>query len=215
MKRVDFNSLSPTLKWRIILASHNASSKNKPGLISLDEIIEDLDVTEEIISEEEIERQAEILDKIEEILLKYFNKKERLIFDLVIRQNKKVSEVKEILGYQNWRTTLNNIQRIFKMIKLYYDYEQIDKEKLKNDLEKHFSEFERRVLMLLEERHIIHDIVVMLNKHYNTNKYYYVKLQKFIVTLMEKLESTSDECAKYHYFLKEIRKFKKGNSLRR
>lgn len=189
---VNSNENDKNVIWKLIMCTS--------GRLSLDEALEDLVIEEEDL--EEIERQKEIFDKIEEIVKKYFTKKEQLIFHCVIRMNKRVSHVKEIVGYDDWRTTSNNIERIFKMLRIYYEFENLDKAKIQSILKKHFDKLELKVIKLLEQRYTVHEIKDKLG--YNYSKAYL--LQKDILNRMKKLPQPVKS---YYEFIVNIRKFKK------
>lgn len=171
------------------------------GKLSLDEVLDNAIIYEDYDSEE-LQRQREILDKVEYIVKKYLTNKEQLIYHCIINMNKRVADVMRIVGFDDWRTTSNNIERVFKMIKLYYGYENLDKKELARIIKENFTPFEQKIIKLLEKRYTIHQIKDKLGFHY-------AKAYMTIKDILDRLKNLPEPCQSYYQFLINIRKFKK------
>lgn len=190
---INLNDNSSDMSWKIRLSALKK--------ISLDDILENLLITY-IDDQEELERQRKIIDLVEYIVKTYLTNKEQLIYYLVIHMNKKVSEIMKIAGFDGWRTTNNNVERVFKMIRLYYQYETLDHKKLNKIINKNFTPFEKKIIDLLEKRYTIHEVKDEIG-------FRYAKTYTLIKNIMERLSKLPTPCDKYYLFLVEIRKFKK------
>lgn len=188
-------------------SSHFATKKDL-GYISLDDAIEQYSF-ESLITiqndedEERKEENIKFFDEVEEIVKKYLNSKEQCIFNLIINEKKKTSDIVEILNYNSWRTTQNAIERTFKIIKLYHDFSKIDKEELDFEINRNFSKFERKIIKFLEDRFTIQEINNKLGKNYH-----YTKTHSLIKNIMSRLADMGGPCRQYFNFLEAIRKFK-------
>jgi hypothetical protein len=178
------------------------------GYISLDEAIELYNfeslITYDTYSFFKIKDDNNICEEIDNIALKYLNNKERCIYNLIIHENKKTVEIVEIFHYNNWRTAQNSIDRVFKLLALYYQLEQINKEEVDFELNRNFTIFERKIIKMLEDRLTIQEI----NEKIKKKKYHYVKTHSLIKNILERLENSGSACKQYHNFLISIRKFK-------
>jgi hypothetical protein len=190
---VNLNENTSDVSWRLRLSAF--------GKLSLDEILEDVIVYNDY-DIEEIERQRKIFDIVEYVVDHYLTNKERLIYYCIIHLNKKISEVMSIVGFDEWRTTSNNVERVFKIIRLYYDYECLDFKELNKILNKNFTPFEKYVIQLLEQRYTIHEVKDELH-------YHYAKAYMLIKDILDRLSKLPEPCHSYYEFLVNIRKFKK------
>jgi len=145
-----------------------------------------------------------IVDEVDKIVAKYLNNKEQCIYKLVFHENKKTVEIVEIFSYNNWRTAQNSIDRIFKLIYLYYSLEQIDRKDLNYELERNFTSFDKKIIKLLEKRFTIQEI----SEKIKDKKYNYGKTHSLINNILERLENNGGSCKKYCNFLVSVRKFK-------
>lgn len=188
-------------------SSKNFSLKGDLGFISLDEALEiysfeSLVVYDNYESNEELD--SNFSEEIDNISKKYLNPKERCLYNLVIHEKKKTVDIVEIFNYNNWRTAQNSIDRVFKLLNIYYHLEQIDKEDLNYELERNFTIFERKIIKFLEQRFTIQEI----NEKIKKKKYHYAKTHSLIKNILERLENSGGTCKQYHNFLVDIRKFK-------
>jgi hypothetical protein len=184
----------------------NFSTKGGLGYVALDDAIELIyfeKLNETGYTEEEIKEQQDFLDRIDMIANKYLNSKEKCIYNLVIHEKKRTSEITIILNYNGWRTTQNSIDRVFKILNLYSDYEAIDKIELAVQIDDNFNRLEKRVLALLDQRLTIQEINKKLGK-----KFHYTKTHSLIKSIMTKLKNVKGASYEYYVFLTEIRKFK-------
>lgn len=193
---INLNQNSSNISWQIQLSTY--------GRVSLDEILEDVLIIDEETNVEEIEEQQVVLDKIESIVKTYLTNKEQLIYFCSIHKSKKTSEIMRIVGFDDWRTTSNNIKRVYQIIKIYYDYEILNHKDLNRLINKNFSPFEKKIIMLLEKRYTIHEIKDELGFHYSKT---YIIIRDILIRINELPEPG----ASYYNFLIEIRKFKKLN----
>lgn len=176
------------------------------GYIALDDAIEIYHfcpINENDYSEDEREKRIQFLEEMDYISSKYLNPKEKCIYHLVVHERKRTSDIAIILNYNGWRTTQNSIERVFKILNLYYIYENIDKSQLNDTIEANFSKIERKIIKLLNDRLTIQQISKKLGK-----RYHYTKTHSIIKKILNKLETLDQACMEYHYFLIEIRKFK-------
>jgi hypothetical protein len=155
------------------------------------------------VNDEERENNLKFLEEIDQVANKYLNAKEKCIYFLVIHEKKRTADITIILNYNGWRTTQNSIDRVFKILKLYYDFDLIDAEELQNSISKNFNKIERKIIKLLENRYTIQEINNKLGK-----KFHYTKTHCLIKNIMNKLMNLGDPCEQYYDFLVEIRKFK-------
>lgn len=186
--------------------SRNFTTRGGLGYIALDDAVELYHfqlLNENDFSEEEKEKQRQFLEEVDKIAEKYLNAKEQCIYRLVIHERKRTSEIAIILNYNGWRTTQNSIERVFKILNLYYLYENIDKDEFDQQINENFNKVEKRVINLLEQRYTIQQISNKLGK-----KYHYTKTHKLIKIVLKKLSSLNGAAKEYHDFLIEIRKFK-------
>lgn len=186
--------------------SYSFSTRGGLGYIALDDAIELYHFhlfNESDFSEEEREKRIQFLEEIDAIAEKYLNAKEKCIYKLVVHERKRTSEVAIILNYNGWRTTQNSIERVFKILNLYYMYENIDKEEFKKQIDENFNKIEKKVIELLEKRYTIQQISNKLGK-----KYHYTKTHKLIKNILKKLNDLEGAAKEYHDFLIEIRRFK-------
>ncbi len=188
-------------------SSSHFATKGDLGYIPLEEAIElyefaDLEIAEE---DEELKEQRRLMfDEIDELAKKHLNTKEFCIYQLVIHENKKTSEIVEIMNYNSWRTTQNAIERIFKILKIYYDYSKIDREDLEYEISRNFSKFEQRIVKYLEERLTIQQINNKLGK----KRFCYTKTHSLVKNIMSRLDDMGGSCRQFYNFLDQIRKFK-------
>lgn len=185
---------------------HSFTARGGLGYIAFDDAVELYHfhlLNEDDYSEEEKEKRRQFLEEIDAIAEKYLNAKEKCIYKLVIHEKKRTSEIAVILNYNGWRTTQNSIERVFKILNLYYIYENIDKEEFKNQVDENFNKIEKRVIELLEKRYTIQQISRKLGK-----KYHYTKTHKLIKNVLNKLNGLGGAAKEYHDFLVEIRRFK-------
>jgi hypothetical protein len=189
-------------------SSSKFATKGDLGFIPLDEALE-LYNFESLITYDSynvLERKDEnnFCDEIDDIASKYLNNKEQCIYKLIVHEKKKTVEIVEIFKYNNWRTAQNSIDRVFKLLALYYHLEQIDKDDLNYELERNFTNFEKKVIKFLEERLTIQEI----NEKIKKKKYHYAKTHSLIKNILERLENSGGSCKQYFNFLIEVRKFK-------
>lgn len=186
--------------------SRNFTTRGGLGYIALDDAVELYHfqlLNKSDYSEEELEERGKFLDEMDMIAEKYLNAKEKCIYRLVIHERKRTSEIAIILNYNGWRTTQNSIERVFKILNLYYSFESINKEEFNNQVEGNFNKVEKKVIKLLEERYTIQQISNKLGK-----KYHYTKTHKLIKNVLSKLSTIGDSSKEYYEFLVEIRRFK-------
>lgn len=139
---------------------------------------------------------------IDEIVKKYLNNTERLLFRLATETTKTITDIQRIVGFHNFQTTERNIYRVFRMIKCYYNYEILDKEELKEQINKNFNRTERKIIKLLEQRYTVFEMKDMVpNMHYR-------KMSTMKNKILKKLQSLGGICNKYYLFLKELRQFR-------
>lgn len=182
------------------------SFKGGLGYTSLDQLLNDFNfqsLHEKEYTDEEKEKLINFLEEIDELAEKYLNPKEKCIYYLVIHEKKRTSEIAVILNYNGWRTTQNSIDRLFKILNIYYEFEKIDQEKLRSVIQENFNKQEIRIIELLEKRLTIQQITHKLGRKFDYNK-----TRILIKNILSKLENLSDECKDYHTFLIDIRKFK-------
>jgi len=187
-------------------SSRNFMVKGGLGYIPLDDAVE-LYHFEHFnandFSEEEKEQRQEFLDSMDVIASKYLNPKEFCIYNLVVHEKKRTSDITVILNYNGWRTSQNSIDRVFKILNLYYDYEAIDKEELYEQIDNHFNKLEKKIIRLLEERFTIQQINSKLGK-----KFHYTRTHSTIKGILFRLEGLGDASKEYYNFLIAVRKFK-------
>lgn len=187
--------------------SKNFYVKGDLSYIPLDEALETHNFSALIDNslEESITRNEniEFLEKVDKIAEKYLNVKELCIYNLVIHSKKRTSDIAIILNYNSWRAAQNAVERTFKIVKLYMDYEEINKDLLKYEIDRNFSKFEHRVIVYIEERMTIHQINKKLGK-----KYHYSKTHSLVNNILCRLADSGGVCRQYYSFLIEIRKFK-------
>lgn len=175
--------------------------------VPLDEMMDLYDFSSLIIDnslDEDIKKeQIEFLRNADEIVERYLNVKELCIYNLVIHGNKRTADITTILGYNSWRAAQNAIERVFKILKLYMEFEEIDKEILDYEIKRNFSKFDQRVILYIESRLTIHQINKKLGK-----KFHYSKTQSLIKNILSRLADSGGVCRQYYGFLIEIRKFK-------
>lgn len=175
--------------------------------ISLDEAMDMYDfsslIVDDIEDEDKKQSQIKFLENADHIADKYLNVKERCIYNLVVHSNKKTSDITIILDYNSWRAAQNAIERAFKILKLYMDFEEINMELLEYEIERNFTKSEQRVIRYIEDRLTIHQINKKLGK-----KFHYSKTQSLIKNILSRLADSGGVCRQYYNFLIEIRKFK-------
>ena len=183
-------------------------TKDSLGYIPLDEAL-DLYNFESLITYDSYDSFASqddnsFCDEIDGIAAKYLNNKELCIYNLTIHERKKTVEIVEIFKYNNWRTAQNSIDRVFKLLLLYYNLEQIDKVDLNYELERNFTNFEKKVITFLESRLTIQEI----NEKIKKKRYHYAKTHSLCNNILERLNNSGGSCKQYYNFLVAIRKFK-------
>lgn len=190
------------------VSSHNSremkfhAMQSAFGMESLDNIIGDIILESEVQEyDNNFEFQEEVVVRIEDILQKYLNQKEQIIFKLAVYNNKSILDIQRIMGFNSWHVTRLHIRRVVRIVKIYYIYEQIDKTELDKELKKKFNKVERQIITLLHDRKTIHEVK-------NIMKYYYKKAYYSIINVLEKLENQGGICKQYHAFLINIRRFK-------
>lgn len=154
-------------------------------------------------SEEEKQQRQDFLDDMDQIAEKYLNSKEICIYKLVVHEKKRTSDITVILNYNGWRTTQNSIDRVFKILNLYSDFEEINKEELSVQIDEHFNKLEKKIIKLLENRCTIQQVNSKLGK-----KFHYTKTHSVIKVILSRLEEIGGSCKEYYDFLIEIRRFK-------
>lgn len=152
---------------------------------------------------EERDEKRRIMEVINSIVKKYLNPKEQCLYYLVVYEQKKTADIQHIVNYNGWRTTQNSIDRMFKILEIYYEFEQIDSEILNREITRNFSKLERKVILFLEKRFTIHQINDELGK-----KFHYTKTHFLIKNIMSRLADDGGVCRQYYDFLIKIRKFK-------
>ena len=187
-------------------SSRNFMVKGGLGYIPLDDAVElyhfqSLNAND--FSEDEKEKRQNFLDDMDKIALKYLNPKEYCIYQLTVHEKKRTSDITIILNYNGWRTTQNSIDRVFKILNLYFDFEEIDKEKLQISIDDNFNKLEKKIIGLLEERFTIQQINSKLGK-----KFHYTKTHSYIKDILSRLQNLGNVSEEYHNFLVEIRRFK-------
>ncbi|MDF2615443.1 MAG: hypothetical protein K0Q47_98 [Sedimentibacter sp.] len=192
------------------VSSKNFATKGDLGYIPLEEALEQYSFESLIFydnedeDEETKEQRYKLFQEIDELANKYLNIKELCIYNLVIHENKKTSDIVEIMNYNSWRTTQNSIERVFKILKLYYEFSKIDQEDLSYEITRNFSKFEQKILKFLEDRLTIQQINEKLGK----KKFCYTKTHSLIKNIMSRLDDMGGSCRQFYNFLSEIRKFK-------
>lgn len=182
-------------------------TKDSLGYIPLDEAFDLYDfnlIAYDSYNVLEQKDENDICDEIDSIAAKYLNNKERCIYNLIIHERKKTVDIVEIFKYNNWRTAQNSIDRVFKLLLLYYNFEQIDKEDINYELERNFTNFEKKVIKFLENRLTIQEI----NEKIKKKKYHYAKTHSLCNNILERLDNSGGSCKQYYNFLISIRKFK-------
>lgn len=154
-------------------------------------------------SESEKQQRQDFLDEMDKIAETFLNPKELCIYKLVIHEKKRTSDITIILNYNGWRTTQNSIDRVFKILNLYYDFDGIDKAQLHFLIDENFNKLEKRIIKLLEERFTIQQINSKLGK-----KFHYTKTHSLIKNILSRLEDLEGICKEYHDFLINVRRFK-------
>ncbi|GEM_PF-4059609 len=188
-------------------SSRNFATKGDLGYIPLEEAMEQYDFQSlEVIEEDEElkEQRRQMFDEIDELAKKHLNPKEFCIYQLNVHENKKTSEIVEIMNYNSWRTTQNAIERIFKILKLYYDFSKIDRNDLECEILRNFSKFEQCIIKYLEERLTIQQINEKLGKR----RFCYTRTHSLIKNIMNRLDDMGGSCRQFYNFLSDIRKFK-------
>lgn len=188
-------------------SSKNFYVKGDLSYVPLDEALEKYNFSSLVDNSiEELENRkenTEFLEKVDIIAEKYLNVKELCIYNLVVHSKKRTSDITVILNYNSWRATQNAIERTFKIVKLYMEYEEINKDLLKYEIDRNFSKFENRVIGYIENRMTIHQINKKLGK-----KYHYSKTHSLVNNILSRLADSGGVCRQYYNFLIEIRKFK-------
>ena len=167
---------------------------------SLDIIIDNIVVDDrpEIITEDDKEK----IKIIKKIVNKYLSKKETIIFQLIMEFGKGPADLQRILKYNNWWTAQNNITRVMNIIKLFYEYEKLDHEKLEKEIANNFDAEEQLILEHMQDLKTIVNIKLAINS-------YYEKTQKTVARIMKKLKNSDGILYNYYLFLKEIRRFRR------
>jgi len=158
------------------------------------------------------------LEIINEIVNQYLSIPEKKLFNLFYLYNKTPTEIYRILKYKTvyktiWAVNVK-LNKLFSIINLFYFYNNINRTNLVKLLNKNFTFDEIYILQLLEKRHILFKIIIILNKKNNRKKikykWTYWKLFIKIKDIKNKLKNSNEEdLIKYLEFINKIKKFKK------
>lgn len=172
------------------------------GTLSLDDVINDIILESADDSEERLLQKQQFMLKVDKLAEKYLSKTERLVYSLYVRDNKSVAEIEKIMNFGCWYTSEKHIIKVFKILKIYYHYHNLDLKKLDKILKSNFTDYQREILKRLHQRKTYNEITDEMGG-------YYRKIYYDCMNIFEKLEKLGKEGKGYAKFLKDIRKFKR------